>query len=78
MIPLQLLSTQPPATPTLADLLSTLSSGFTVILTAVTSACSTIVSTPFLLFTAVFLVTDRGCFPWLLSFRPLLMASALF
>lgn len=55
MIPLQLLSTQPPATPTLADLLSTLSSGFTVILTAVTSACSTIVSTPFLLFTAVFL-----------------------
>ncbi|CRH60098.1 Uncharacterised protein [Chlamydia trachomatis] len=55
MIPLQLLSTQPPATPTLADLLSTLSSGFSVILTAVTSACSTIVSTPFLLFTAVFL-----------------------
>lgn len=55
MIPLQLLTTQPPATPTLADLLSTLSSGFSVILTAVTSACSTIVSTPFLLFTAVFL-----------------------
>lgn len=55
MIPLQLLSTDPPATPTLADLLSTLSSGFSVILTAVTSACSTIVSTPFLLFTAVFL-----------------------
>lgn len=55
MISLQLLSTQPPATPTLADLLSTLSSGFSVILTAVTSACSTIVSTPFLLFTAVFL-----------------------
>jgi hypothetical protein len=55
MIPLQLLSTNPPATPTLADLLSTLSSGFSVILTAVTSACSTIVSTPFLLFTAVFL-----------------------
>jgi hypothetical protein len=55
MIPLQLLSTTPPATPTLADLLSTLSSGFSVILTAVTSACSTIVSTPFLLFTAVFL-----------------------
>lgn len=55
MIPLQLLSTQPPAVPTLADLLSTLSSGFTVILSAVTSACSTIVSTPFLLFTAVFL-----------------------
>ena len=55
MIPLQLLSTQPPATPTLADLLSTLSSGFSVILTAVGSACSTIVSTPFLLFTAVFL-----------------------
>lgn len=55
MIPLQLLSTEPPATPTLADLLSTLSSGFSVILTAVTSACSTIVSTPFLLFTAVFL-----------------------
>jgi hypothetical protein len=55
MIPLQLLSTQPPATPTLSDLLSTLSSGFSVILTAVTSACSTIVSTPFLLFTAVFL-----------------------
>lgn len=55
MIPLQLLSTQPPATPTLADLLSTLSSGFSTILTAVTSACSTIVSTPFLLFTAVFL-----------------------
>lgn len=55
MIPLQLLSTDPPAVPTLADLLSTLSSGFTVILTAVTSACSTIVSTPFLLFTAVFL-----------------------
>lgn len=54
MIPLQLLSTQP-TTPTLADLLSTLSSGFSVILTAVTSACSTIVSTPFLLFTAVFL-----------------------
>ena len=42
-------------TPTLADLLSTLSSGFTVILSAVTSACSTIVSTPFLLFTCVFL-----------------------
>ena len=55
MIPLQLLSTTPPATPTLADLLSTLSSGFSVILTAVTYACSTIVSTPFLLFTAVFL-----------------------
>ena len=55
MIPLQLLSTNPSATPTLADLLSTLSSGFSVILTAVTSACSTIVSTPFLLFTAVFL-----------------------
>ena len=55
MIPFQLLSTNPPATPTLADLLSTLSSGFSVILTAVTSACSTIVSTPFLLFTAVFL-----------------------
>lgn len=55
MIPLQLLSVDPPATPTLADLLSTLSSGFSVILTAVTSACSTIVSTPFLLFTAVFL-----------------------
>lgn len=55
MIPLQLLSTDPPAVPTLADLLSTLSSGFSVILTAVTSACSTIVSTPFLLFTAVFL-----------------------
>ena len=55
MIPLQLLSTQAPSTPTLADLLSTLSSGFSVILTAVTSACSTIVSTPFLLFTAVFL-----------------------
>lgn len=55
MIPLQLLSVNPPATPTLADLLSTLSSGFSVILTAVTSACSTIVSTPFLLFTAVFL-----------------------
>ena len=55
MIPLQLLSTNPPTTPTLADLLSTLSSGFSVILTAVTSACSTIVSTPFLLFTAVFL-----------------------
>ena len=45
MIPLQLLSTDPPAAPTLADLLSTLSSGFSVILTAVTSACSTIVST---------------------------------
>lgn len=55
MIPLQLLSTQPDPTPTLATLLSTLSSGFSVILTAVTSACSTIVSTPFLLFTAVFL-----------------------
>lgn len=55
MIPLQLLNTNPPAVPTLADLLSTLSSGFSVILTAVTSACSTIVSTPFLLFTAVFL-----------------------
>lgn len=55
MIPLQLLSADPPAVPTLADLLSTLSSGFSVILTAVTSACSTIVSTPFLLFTAVFL-----------------------
>lgn len=54
MIPLQLLSTQP-TTPTLSDLLTTLSSGFSVILTAVTSACSTIVSTPFLLFTAVFL-----------------------
>lgn len=55
MIPLQLLSTEPTPAPTLADLLSTLSSGFSVILTAVTSACSTIVSTPFLLFTAVFL-----------------------
>lgn len=55
MIPLQLLSTQPAPVPSLADLLSTLSSGFSVILTAVTSACSTIVSTPFLLFTAVFL-----------------------
>lgn len=55
MIPLQLLSQQPDPTPTLSDLLSTLSSGFSVILTAVTSACSTIVSTPFLLFTAVFL-----------------------
>lgn len=55
MIPLQLLTTQPAPTPNLADLLSTLSSGFSVILTAVTSACSTIVSTPFLLFTAVFL-----------------------
>lgn len=55
MIPLQLLNAQPDPTPTLSDLLSTLSSGFSVILTAVTSACSTIVSTPFLLFTAVFL-----------------------
>lgn len=55
MIPLQFLNANPPAVPTLADLLSTLSSGFSVILTAVTSACSTIVSTPFLLFTAVFL-----------------------
>lgn len=55
MIPLQLLATQPEPTPTLSDLLSTLSSGFSVILTAVSSACSTIVSTPFLLFTAVFL-----------------------
>ena len=55
MIPLQLLSTEPVPASTLSDLLSTLSSGFSVILTAVTSACSTIVSTPFLLFTAVFL-----------------------
>ena len=55
MIPLQLLSTTPSAPSTLADLLSALSSGFSVILTAVGSACSTIVSTPFLLFTAVFL-----------------------
>lgn len=41
--------------PTLSDFLSTLSTGFTVILSAVTSACATIVSTPFLLFTCVFL-----------------------
>ena len=54
MIPLQLLSTGD-TTPTLADFLGTLSSGFTVILSAVTSACTTIVSTPFLLFTCVFL-----------------------
>lgn len=41
--------------PTLATLMSTLSEGFTVILTAVASACTTIVNTPFLLFTCVFL-----------------------
>lgn len=39
----------------MADFLTTLSNGFTVILTAVGSACTTIVSTPFLLFTCVFL-----------------------
>ncbi|CRH60099.1 Uncharacterised protein [Chlamydia trachomatis] len=39
----------------MAAFLTTLSDGFGVILTAVGSACSTIVSTPFLLFTAVFL-----------------------
>lgn len=44
-----------PAEATLATLMTTLSEGFTVILTAVGSACSTIVGTPFLLFTTVFL-----------------------
>lgn len=39
----------------MAAFLTTLSDGFKVILTSVGSACSTIVSTPFLLFTAVFL-----------------------
>jgi hypothetical protein len=39
----------------LAAFLQTLADGFGVILTSVGSACSTIVSTPFLLFTAVFL-----------------------
>ena len=44
-----------PTAPTLATLLSTLADGFTTILTAVTAACTTIVNTPFLLFTCVFL-----------------------
>lgn len=55
MIPLQLLTSGGATTPTLSDFLGTLSSGFTVILSAVTSACTTIVNTPFLLFTCVFL-----------------------
>lgn len=44
-----------PGEATLATLLTTLSDGFGTVLTAVTSACTTIVSTPFLLLTCVFL-----------------------
>lgn len=40
---------------TMASFLSTLSTAFTTILSCVASACETIVSTPFLLFTAIFL-----------------------
>lgn len=44
-----------PSAPTLATLMTTLSDGFTKVLAAVASACTTIVNTPFLLFTCVFL-----------------------
>ena len=52
---LQFLSTPAPTPATLATLLTTLSEGFGTVLTAVTSACTTIVNTPFLLLTCVFL-----------------------
>lgn len=42
-------------TATLATLLTTLADGFTTILGSVSAACTTIVGTPFLLFTCVFL-----------------------
>lgn len=52
---LQLLNTPTPSEATLATLLTSLSDGFGTVLTAVTSACTTIVNTPFLLLTCVFL-----------------------
>lgn len=39
----------------MSSLLTQLSTGFTTVLASVTEACTTIVSTPFLLLTAVFL-----------------------
>ena len=39
----------------LAAFLTQLSTGFTTVLASVTEACTTIVNTPFLLFTCVFL-----------------------
>ena len=39
----------------MADFLTLLTTGLDVILTGVTSVCTTIVSTPFLLFTTIFL-----------------------
>ncbi len=52
---IQFMSTPTPAPATLATLLTTLSEAFGTILTAVSSACTTIVNTPFLLLTCVFL-----------------------
>lgn len=54
---LQFMQVSPtPAPPAdMTSLFTDLSGGFTVILTAVSNACATIVSNPFLLFTCVFL-----------------------
>lgn len=45
----------PTTAPTMSTLLSNMTDGFTVILSCVTDACTTIVSNPFLLFTCIFL-----------------------
>lgn len=45
----------PAPTTNMTDFLNILTGGFTEILEAVVAACSTIVSTPFLLFTVLFL-----------------------
>lgn len=39
----------------MADFLAQLTTGFTSVLSCVTQACNTIVNTPFLLFTCIFL-----------------------
>ena len=45
----------PTATPAMTAFLTSMTDGFTVIMTAVPNACTTIVSNPFLLFTTIFL-----------------------
>lgn len=49
------MTTEPTATPAMTIFLTSMTDGFTVIMTAVSNACATIVSNPFLLFTCIFL-----------------------
>ena len=44
-----------PTTPTMATFLTEMTTGLTSILSGVSSVCTTIVGTPFLLFTTIFL-----------------------